>query len=223
MLFVTSTASSCMDEVMVGFGRTGKLFGFQHYDGVLPDIVSAAKGISGAAVPFSMTACSEEIMDYFDDKPLGWGSTYQAHPVAIAASYENVKYILQSDLIGHVQRTAPLFEQCMQRLANSHPCIKQFRSIGMFGCFDVQDISGANPKLQHEEAHEAFRKYKAAFTENGLMGLHRYPHIHCAPPLTISNTELLDGFDRLHRALCVLDDALGFYREDSHEDIVSSS
>ena len=70
------------DEVMVGFGRTGAMFGFQNYEGVLPDIVSAAKGISGATVPLSMTACSEDIMAYFEDIPLGWGSTYQAHPVA---------------------------------------------------------------------------------------------------------------------------------------------
>ena len=66
-----------VDEVMVGFGRTGELFGFQNYEGVLPDIVSAAKGISSASIPLSMTACNKEIMDFFDDKPLGWGSTYQ--------------------------------------------------------------------------------------------------------------------------------------------------
>lgn len=202
-----------VDEVMVGFGRTGKLFGFQNYEGVMPDIVSAGKGISGSAIPLSMTACSESIMNFFDDKPLGWGSTYQAHPVAMAASYENVKYILQNDIIGRVQRMAPIFEECMQRLANKHPCIKQYRSIGLFGCLDVQDISGAIPKLQHEAAHEAFGKYKAAYCENGLVGLHRYPHIHCAPPLIITENELLDGFDRLDRSISVLDDALGFYSE----------
>ena len=205
-----------MDEVMVGFGRTGKLFGFQNYPGVMPDIVSCAKGISGAAIPLSMTACSEAIMIFFDDKPLGWGSTYQAHPVAMAASYENVKYILQQDIVGRVQDLAPLFEECMQRIANRHPCIKQYRAIGLFGCFDVQDITGSVPKLQHEPAHEAFFKYKKAYADNGLVGLHRYPHIHCAPPLIISQEELLDGFDRLERAITVLDDALGFhYTDDS--------
>jgi taurine---2-oxoglutarate transaminase len=203
-----------MDEVMVGFGRTGKLFGFQNYPGVMPDIVSCAKGISGAAIPLSMTACSEAIMKFFDDKPLGWGSTYQAHPVAMAASYENVKYILQQDIVGRVQDLAPLFEECMQRIANRHPCIKQYRAIGLFGCFDVQDITGSVPKLQHEPAHEAFFKYKKAYADNGLVGLHRYPHIHCAPPLIISQEELLDGFDRLERAITVLDDALGFHSTD---------
>lgn len=200
-----------LDEVMVGFGRTGHLFGFQNYDGVMPDIITCAKGISGSAIPLSMTACSEEIMTFFDDKPLGWGSTYQAHPVAMAAAYETVKHILQENIVGRVQDMAPLFATCMQDLADRHPCIKQFRAIGLFGCFDVMDIGGANPKLQHEQAHDAFNKYKEAYTENGLVGLHRYPHIHCAPPLIISKTELIDGFQRLDRALSVLDDALGFY------------
>lgn len=199
-----------IDEVMVGFGRTGKLFGFQNYEGVMPDIVTSAKGISSAAIPLSMTACSPEIMDFFEDKPLGWGSTYQGHPVAMAVAYENIKYLLQENIVGHAQAMAPIFEACMNQLAIDHPCIKQYRCIGMFGCFDVQDPTGANPKLQHEAAHEAFTKYKAAFLEAGLVGIHRYPHIHCAPPLNITEAQLVDGFQRLDKALDVLDEALGY-------------
>lgn len=198
------------DEVMVGFGRTGKIMGFQNYDGVIPDIVSAAKGISGSSVPLSMTACSEEIMNFFEDKPLGYGSTYQSHPVALACAYENIKYILQADIFGHVQSLAPVFEKEMQRLTEKHACIKQYRSIGLFGCFDVHDKDGRNPKIQHEAAHEAFKKYKQAFNENGLVGIHRYPHIHSAPPLCITEAELLDGFERLDNTLDVLDESLGY-------------
>lgn len=65
------------DEVMVGFGRTGKLFGFQNFDGVVPDIISCAKGITSSAIPMSMVATRKHIMEAFEDKPLGWGSTYQ--------------------------------------------------------------------------------------------------------------------------------------------------
>lgn len=65
------------DEVMVGFGRTGKLFGFQHFDGVVPDIISCAKGITSSAIPMSMVATRKHIMEAFEEKPLGWGSTYQ--------------------------------------------------------------------------------------------------------------------------------------------------
>jgi taurine--2-oxoglutarate transaminase len=198
---------------MVGFGRTGTFFGFQNYEGVMPDIVSCAKGISSAAIPLSMTACNEEIMEFFEDVPLGWGSTYQAHPVALAVAYENIKYLLQHDIVGRVKNMAPLFEACMDELAVNHPCIKQLRCIGLFGCLDVQDVNGSIPKLQHQAAHEPFLMYKKAYLKEGLVGLHRYPHIHCAPPLNIKEEELIDGFQRLDRALNVLDEALGFQTE----------
>ena len=148
------------DEVMVGFGRTGELFGFQHFDGVIPDIVTAAKGITSSAIPLSMTACRKHIMDGFEDKSIGWGSTYQAHPVAMACAYENVKYLLKNDVVGHVQRLAPLLENSMKNLAENHPSIKQYRAIGMFGCFDTQLPNGKNPQLQHEALHKAFVDYK---------------------------------------------------------------
>jgi taurine---2-oxoglutarate transaminase len=200
-----------LDEVMVGFGRTGTMFGFQHYNNVVPDIVTAAKGLTAASVPLSLMACSKTIMDHFENQPLGWGSTYESHPVALASAYETIKYLMQENLLHHVQSMAPIFRQEMDRLASLHPCIKQYRAIGLFGCFDVHDTDGCNPKLPFETADLAFQRYAQAYTENGLMGLHRYPHIHCAPPLIISKEELLDGFERLHRALLVLDDALGFH------------
>lgn len=148
------------DEVMVGFGRTGKLFGFQHYDGVVPDILTAAKGLSSAALPISMMAVRKHIQDAFEEKPLGWGSTYAAHPVAVACAYENVKYLIKSDVIGHVQKLAPMFEESMKSIAESHPCIKQYRAIGLFGCFDVHTPDGKNPQLQHAAIDTAFVKYK---------------------------------------------------------------
>lgn len=64
-----------LDEVMVGFGRTGKLFGFQNFDGVVPDIMTCAKGITSSAIPMSMTACRAPIMEYFETVPVGWGSS----------------------------------------------------------------------------------------------------------------------------------------------------
>jgi len=199
-----------VDEVMMGFGRTGTMFGFQNYSGVMPDIVTCAKGISSSAVPMSMVACNEEILNHFEDQPIGYGSTYNGHPVAMAVSYENTKYLLQNDIVGRTKAIAPLFEACMQQLVEDHPSVKQYRAIGLFGCLDIQDTQGKNPKLQHEAPGEAFHKYKQAFLEEGLVGLHRFPHVHCAPPLTITEDELIDGFERLDRALNVLDEALGF-------------
>ena len=148
------------DEVMVGFGRSGELFGFQHFDGVIPDIVTAAKGITSSAIPLSMTACRKHIMESFEDKSIGWGSTYQAHPVAMVCAYENLKYLLKNDVVGHVQRLAPVLENAMKNLAANHPSIKQYRAIGMFGCFDTQLPDGKNPQLQHATLDKAFVEYK---------------------------------------------------------------
>jgi adenosylmethionine-8-amino-7-oxononanoate aminotransferase len=136
------------------------LFGFQHYEGVIPDIVTAAKGISSAALPISMTACRKHIFDAFEEKPLGWGSTYQAHPVAMACAYENVKHLIKEDIIGHVQRLEPVFEHNMKTISENHPCIKQYRNIGMFGCFDAHLPNGENPQLQHTAVDKAFVEYK---------------------------------------------------------------
>ena len=148
------------DEVMVGFGRTGELFGFQHYEGVIPDIVTAAKGLTSAALPLSMVACRKHIMEAFEEKSLGWGSTYAAHPVAMACAYENVKHLIKSDVIGHVQRLAPIFNECMQNMTDKHPSIKQYRHVGMFGCFDAHRPDGSNPQLQHTAVDKAFVEYK---------------------------------------------------------------
>lgn len=198
------------DEVMVGFGRTGNLFGFQHFDGVVPDIVTAAKGLSSAALPISMMATRQHIMDKFEDIPLGWGSTYQGHPVAMTCAYENIKFLLNKDVIGHVQEMSPKFEYAMKTVSEIHPSIKQYRAIGMFGCFDVQLPDGSRPNLKHAPVDQAFAAYKKAYTENGLVGMIRPPNLHVAPPLTITEDELMDGFDRQDRALYALDEALGF-------------
>jgi taurine---2-oxoglutarate transaminase len=152
------------DEVMVGFGRTGELFGFQNYEGVIPDIVTAAKGLTSAALPLSMVACRKHIMEAFEEKSLGWGSTYAAHPVAMACAYENVKHLIKSDVVGHVQRLAPIFNECMQNMTEKHPSIKQYRHIGMFGCFDAHRPDGSNPQLQHTAVDKAFVEYKKVTT-----------------------------------------------------------
>eukprot|EP00913_Durusdinium_trenchii_P014466 g13570.t1 len=79
------------DEVMVGFGRTGHFFAFQHFEGVIPDMVTSAKGLTGSYLPLSMVGVRQKIKNYFWEKPVGWGATYHAHPVAVACAYETVE------------------------------------------------------------------------------------------------------------------------------------
>lgn len=211
------------DEVMVGFGRTGKLFGFQHYPGVLPDIVTCAKGICASSIPMSMTACRKHIMDFFEDKPLGYGSTYQAHPVAMACAYENIKYLVKNDIVGQVAQKAVIFKRYMSELAAMFPCVMQYRCVGLFGCLDVREMDGTIPRLHHKPLGEAFGEYKKVFTKVGLAGIHRYPHIHIAPPLIITEAELKKGFNLHSQAIAVLNKELGYPSEGPIPSFLDSS
>jgi len=197
------------DEVMVGFGRTGTLWGFQQYAGVVPDIVTSAKGLSGAFLPLACVAVSEPIQRHFDSHPLGWGATYHAHPVALACGYEVVKHTLRAGLVERAKAFEPQMVAGMQRLLVAHPCVRQARAVGLFGCLDLVGRDGQLlQRLEGPPAPEA-AELKAAMLREGLIGLFRPPHLHCAPPLVISEVELDDGFERLHRALTQLDQRLG--------------
>merc|ERR1719469_544964 len=195
------------DEVMTGFGRTGQLFAFQHYEGVIPDIFTSAKGLTGSWQPLSMVGCRQPIKDYFWNNPIGWGSTFQGHPVALACGYEALKFFLDKDLLGHVQNTIqPIMLEEINRLVDKYSCVKQGRVIGAFGCMDlVNPKTGRSLVRLGEPLPEAAMKYKKAFNAEGLLGFARLPQVHCCPPLIISADELRDGFQRLDRALAVLE------------------
>ena len=195
------------DEVMVGFGRTGKLWGFQHYDGVVPDLVTSAKGLSGAYLPLSVVGMREPIRQFFLDKPLAWGATYQAHPVSLACAYECVKHMIAHDLPGNAAKLQPVMVECMQQIVDDHPTVRQGRALGLFGCLDLIDpSSGEYIQQLHTPSPPAVNAFKKAMREEGVYGLLRPPFVHCAPPLVINEEELRDGFARVDRALDVLDE-----------------
>merc|ERR1712032_1446081 len=100
----------------MGFGRTGKMWSFQHYDGLIPDILTSAKGLSGAYLPLSMVGMRQKIKEYFMDQPLGWGATYANHPVAIACAYECVKHVIKENLPARAAALEPVMVEQMQRL-----------------------------------------------------------------------------------------------------------
>jgi taurine--2-oxoglutarate transaminase len=112
------------DEVMAGFGRTGKMFGFEHYPGVLPDLVTFAKGVTGAFIPLSGVASRQPIQDFFRKNPLGIGSTYFAHPVSLATAYATLQYTVENDIVGHVQKMEPIMKEEMAKLVATHPSAK---------------------------------------------------------------------------------------------------
>mmetsp|Transcript_36320 Transcript_36320/g.104363 ORF Transcript_36320/g.104363 Transcript_36320/m.104363 type:complete len:493 (-) Transcript_36320:177-1655(-) len=201
------------DEVMVGFGRTGKFWGFQHYD-ILPDIVTSAKGLTGAYLPLSMVATRSHIKDYFETNALGWGATFQAHPVSLAAGYECVKFMLEKDLVGHAKNVIePIMKEELDKLVGKYASIARSRCSGAFGCMDLVDPRSGVPVQNFDGSNSthptAVSTLRAALRANGIIGFVRPPMFHCAPALVIQPDELRDGFRRVDFALAEFDRAFG--------------
>uniref|UniRef100_A0A7S1AS39 Uncharacterized protein n=1 Tax=Noctiluca scintillans TaxID=2966 RepID=A0A7S1AS39_NOCSC len=189
------------DEVMMGFFRTGPLFAFQHFDGVLPDIVTSAKGLTGAYLPLAMVAVRQPIKEFFETNPLGWGATYHAHPVAVACAYECVKHMFKEDFRGKVAALQPVMIEGIHQLAERHPSVLQGRAIGMFGCLDLRDKTGCLAQQLHQPMRNEIKELKGALLDKGIIGLLRPPFLHCCPPLIISKEQLREGFDLVSAAL----------------------
>lgn len=197
------------DEVMTGFGRTGEMFAFQHFEGVIPDIFTSAKGLTGSWQPLSVVGVRQKLKDFFGKNPIGWGSTFQAHPVALACGYACLKYVLDTNILNHVKQTVqPIMLEELNRLVDKYAYVKQARCAGAFGCLDLMNPKTGERVMQlGEPMSPQMAMFKKAFNAEGLIGFLRPPQVHCAPPLVISAAELSDGFARLDRALGVLEGA----------------
>lgn len=199
------------DEVMVGFGRTGKFWGFEHYD-VVPDIVTSAKGLTGAYMPLAMVAVRGHIREHFEAHPTGWGATFHAHPVSLAAGYACLKYVLEQDLVGRAKSVVePVMRRRIEGILGRFASVSSGRCVGAFGCMDLIDPRSGLPVQGFDGSNcshpDAVAGLKASLLENGIYGFIRPPKLHCAPALVIPPEDLEDGFDRVERALEVYDSA----------------
>ena len=163
-----------LDEIQTGFGRTGKLFAFEHY-GIVPDILLLAKGMGGG-MPIGAFVANKTVMEVIADNPiLGHITTFGGHPVSCAAALASLNVILDDHLIAEVERKSQLFRQYLQ-----HPLIREIRGIGLMLC------------LQMDTFHqvEQISQYCA---ENGVIVdwfLHCDSALRIAPPLTIQDEEI---------------------------------
>eukprot|EP01105_Mastigella_eilhardi_P005025 TRINITY_DN1677_c0_g1_i3.p1 TRINITY_DN1677_c0_g1~~TRINITY_DN1677_c0_g1_i3.p1 ORF type:complete len:397 (-),score=106.01 TRINITY_DN1677_c0_g1_i3:43-1233(-) len=196
------------DEVMCGFGRTGKLFGFLHSDPVIiPDMITMAKGINGAFIPLGCVAMRDRLADYFATHPTMIGSTYNSHPVALASAYAATKWCLKHKLYDHVKDMEPVMIECMNNLARKHRCFKQGRVLGLFGIFEVQKNAKGEWLVPYNGgSHPAMDKFKRALIDHGLITLCRWSQVYCVPPLVISEAELRESFRIIDECLTIVDD-----------------
>src|SRR5436190_4299975 len=124
------------DEVMSGFGRTGKWFGIDHH-GVEPDIICMAKGITAGYIPLGGLIVKEEIVKAFENKPLPIGLTYSAHAVACAAANAVLEIYEEENLVENAAKMGRYMNQQVEKLKEKHPSIGDFRNTGLLGCIEL--------------------------------------------------------------------------------------
>lgn len=198
-----------VDEVMSGWGRTGKLFGFQHSDGVVPDLVASAKGLNSALIPLGMVAMRDHIAEALSTQAVSIGSTYSGHPVALASAYGNIKKFVREDVIANVRKVSPIVEECMMELADKHPSVKQARTVGLLGSIDIQrNLEGEFIAETWEPPHPKMLEFRANLIERGCWTLVKGHSVYCVPPLIIREDEVREMFKIVSDSMHILDEAM---------------
>jgi taurine---2-oxoglutarate transaminase len=197
------------DEVMAGFGRTGKWFGVDNWD-VVPDILTVAKGINSGYIPLGAMIVRRPIADWVRDKYFAGGLTYSGHPLACASAIASIEAFKEEGIIENAAEMGGVFAEELQHLQGKHPSIGEVRGLGCFwGIELVKNRGTREPFVPFNATGDAFapmaRVWKAAL-ERGLYLMTHWNVIMVCPPLTITRDELDEGIAVLDEVLASADD-----------------
>ncbi len=198
-----------LDEVMAGFGRTGRWFACDHWD-VVPDIITVAKGINSGYVPLGAMIARGEIVEAISDRFFPGGLTYAGHPLACASAVASIEAFREEGVVENAAAMGDWFGEALGGLAERHPSIGDVRGLGCF--FGLELVKSRETKemlvpfnASGEAAAPVTRLVKAAL-ERGLYLMTHWNVIMIVPPLTITRAEAEEG-------VAILDDVLALTDE----------
>lgn len=198
-----------MDEVMSGFGRTGKWFGFQNHN-IIPDMIATAKGLTCGYLPFGCLMVSDKIANKFDDVTLPIGLTYSAHAVCCAAALEVLKIYKEDNLFENAVAMGKYVEAKVEQLKQIHPTIGDFRNTGLLGCIElVKDRKTKEPMAPFNAKPDemtVMNKVAAKIKELGMYTFVRWNYIFIAPPLCITKEQIDEGIEIISKAISIADE-----------------
>jgi taurine--2-oxoglutarate transaminase len=184
------------DEVMSGFGRTGKWFAVDHWE-VVPDLLTFAKGVTSGYLPLGGVMVSDPIARHFDDKMLYMGLTYYGHPMSCAAAIATLDVYEQDRLLENCREMGELLAGELKAIQQRHPVVGDVRAIGLFSVLElVKDRQTREPV----EA-QVMTGIKQRMQADGLTTFVSRNMVFVCPPLCISQTELTDGLKIVERAI----------------------
>jgi len=198
-----------LDEVMAGFGRTGKWFACENWD-VVPDILTVAKGINSGYVPLGAMVVNQKLRDWVRDKPFAGGLTYSGHPLACASGVASIGIFREEGIVANAAEQGRYLADALRALQESHPSIGDVRGLGLFWGLELVRSRETREPLVPFNAAGADAKPVAHLTKAALdAGLYLFVHwnvIMIAPPLNITREELDEGLAILDDALAVADE-----------------
>ncbi|MBI1804996.1 MAG: aspartate aminotransferase family protein [Ignavibacteriae bacterium] len=199
------------DEVMTGWGRTGKWFAVDHWD-VKPDILTTAKGITTAYMPLGLCATTKKIGDFFNDHYFAHGHTYEAHPLTLAPAIAAINEYKRLHLIDRAQELGDYLGMKLHELKAKHTSIGEVRGIGLFWAIElVKDRKTKEPFNTYADKVNGtpllVDKIAGEMMKNGVFIQAWVSHFVIAPPLIITHEEIDAGVNALDNALAIADDA----------------
>ncbi|WP_338931646.1 aspartate aminotransferase family protein [Streptomyces netropsis] len=198
-----------LDEVMAGFGRTGRWFAADHW-GVTPDLLTFAKGVNSGYVPLGGVAISAEIAATFDRRPYPGGLTYSGHPLACASAVATIEAMAEEGIVEHAAHLGEhVLGPGLRALAERHPSVGEVRGMGVFWALElVKDRTTREPLVPYNAAGEAaapMNAFAAACKKSGLWPFVNMNRTHVVPPCTLTEAEAREGLAILDEALTVAD------------------
>jgi len=196
------------DEVMAGFGRTGRWFAVDHWN-VVPDLMTMAKGLTSAYVQLGAVGMRPAIARVFQEKAFPGGLTYNSHTLACAAALATLEVYEEEGLIENAQRMGAILNRRMGEIAQRHPSVGAHRNIGLFGVVEVvRSRDPYEPMAPYGGTSPEMAELGRFFREKGLYPFVRWNTFFTNPPLCITDSQLEEGLAVIDQALSITDKAV---------------
>ncbi len=201
------------DEVMSGFGRTGKWLATQHY-GITPDIVTCAKGLTSGYMPLGAVVVASEIADFFETHMLSGGLTYSGHPVCCAAAVANLSIYEEERIFENVDVQGRYLALRLESMKDRFACVGDVRYKGLFSVIElVKDKTTKEPLAPFASTSDEMNQLAAYLKGQHLYAFTRFNMLWICPPLIIQQAELEHGLSIIERSLAIVDQSLESARQ----------
>ena len=194
------------DEVVTGFGRLGHWFASKEVFGIVPDIITCAKGLTSGYLPMGAMIISDRLIADIKDNvdhsaTFNNGYTYSGHPVCAAAALKNIEIIEEENILGHVRDVAPHFQARLKAIGEKYDIIGDARGIGMIGCLEGAAAPGASEEVKLKIDYEFGDLMDKLCEKRGLLVRPLINMCVFSPPLIINRDEIDQMFDILDEAV----------------------